>query len=923
MAITTADYDYGERITGNAPASSLSGFVALITSDCVDPTFFDNVENGGGDIRVSLNKNGDNQLPIQVEVCNTTGDILYLWVRFPTYSLLAREVYIFAGNSGQTQPAVTATYGRNNVWQDYLAVNHGRDLVNSTGGNNFTVLGTAPVAISQKHGSGWDFGTGNGLLLSSISAVAKPQFTMESFGGYKNNVLSPSGGDNNCGAVSLAVQNEAGGYDYTLSGYQSDTPFSRLDAVTPRSGTDNKLHANGSNKYQAGGYFALTRNSSSDNILYGFSNSSGAQESGTFNRVPNNPFDLDTFGIGGRADSSETYYKNVTVEARARIGVLSADHLASHASNYIDPASFWTRSGPFNPKGAAFQDTFTSSVDTLLTAHKPSFGTGWTLVSGNNDAWEIRASINEVRTVNSTRTLVTSDNLGSADCWVEAELTELSLSIRFVALRIQDANNFIGWYLGGSGGAGLRLVKCINGNLTNLITAQGVAGEVYRIEAEGSTIRFYRDGVQIGSDITETNFQTETSQGLIGDDSRAFIRFISTFNADVISGGGSISLSLDNIRIPNLLENVAVTPSLASLSLSNIINSVSISSAQLVENTPIILQNLISSVSLEDVTLVQHNNIDSLSISNPNTIRIPSLTEKGILTAININLGSILAQAGINQLSNIALQSVDNRNLLGNPVLISQGSLALSKIKNLNKIDNTTLSQLNILNPSKVIGENNLEGANFVSNSVLTPLRVSSENLVDLAVIASLSLLATSSVKNLAKISMPTLSLSGSINIAELRNRSNISLLDIRSNNPIGINGLGSSSTVGSASLLSDGVIDIDDISNVSVVKSTQVLVKYIINCNSILNQLSLDNSSIRAKDLIVSARIDLQNTVSIPNFSLDFVLVPNKVTNSTNIGVVLFGLIPELTSYLLSFSEESGSTINIIEIKFGEKLDG
>ena len=346
MAVTIANYSYRQKITGDAPASSLSGFVALITADNVNSTFFDNVDNGGGDVRVSINADGTSQLPLQVEVCNTTTDKLYAWVRFPTYSTAAREIYIFAGNSGETQPAVTATYGRNNVWQDYLAVNHGRDLVNSTGGNNFTVLGTAPTAISQKHGAGWNFNAGNGLLLSAISASAEPEFTMESFGGFVDNVIPDSSDQPFFAVVSLAVQASSFGLDYTILPYQSDTPFYRFSVNTPQNNFQNIFSANGSH-YGDGGYFALTRDSDSLYTAYGFDSANTVTGSSTIsvsNTVP-----IDTFGIGGRADTSETYYNNVTVEARARIGVLSANHLASHSSNYIDPANFWTQSTPTNP----------------------------------------------------------------------------------------------------------------------------------------------------------------------------------------------------------------------------------------------------------------------------------------------------------------------------------------------------------------------------------------------------------------------------------------------------------------------------------------------------------------------------------------------------------------------------------------------
>ena len=126
MAITIANYSYRQKITGTAPASILSGFVVLITEANVDSSFFTTVDNGGGDVRVSIDDAGVNQLPLEIVTCNTATSKLIAWVRFPTYSTAARELHVFCGNTGQTQPSVTDTFGRNNVWQDYLAVIHMR-----------------------------------------------------------------------------------------------------------------------------------------------------------------------------------------------------------------------------------------------------------------------------------------------------------------------------------------------------------------------------------------------------------------------------------------------------------------------------------------------------------------------------------------------------------------------------------------------------------------------------------------------------------------------------------------------------------------------------------------------------------------------------------------------------------------------------
>ena len=222
---------------------------------------------------------------------------------------------------------------------------------------------------------------------------------------------------------------------------------------------------------------------------------------------------------------------------------------------------------------AAFEDTFTVSVDTNLVDHTPDIGTAWTLVSGDAGAIVAMEDDNSLSTSVDTKTLVTSDNLGSADCWVEGILSSANVfqsqPNKFLALRIQDADNFIGWILAGTGGAGLRLVRVLNGSTTNLITTQGATGVVYRIEAEGSTLRFYGDGVQIGSDVTETTFQAETKQGVITSSSLSFQRWLNYYAADVIGGTGGGEVTVNSLAQP-FTESISATVTAAQVTETSI-----------------------------------------------------------------------------------------------------------------------------------------------------------------------------------------------------------------------------------------------------------------------------------------------------------------------------------------------------------------
>jgi len=97
MSITVTDYSYRQLITGDSPANTNSGQILRINEDSVDATFFDNVQNGGGDIRVCSDEDGLNQLPLYVLVCDTSTDALELRTLKGSYTTLNRDVYIFCG----------------------------------------------------------------------------------------------------------------------------------------------------------------------------------------------------------------------------------------------------------------------------------------------------------------------------------------------------------------------------------------------------------------------------------------------------------------------------------------------------------------------------------------------------------------------------------------------------------------------------------------------------------------------------------------------------------------------------------------------------------------------------------------------------------------------------------------------------------
>ena len=128
MAFTASNWSWGRILTGESPGSSLSNLFLIITHQTIaalgtaaETAFWNAVDNGGGDLRVSTDTAGSNQLPLHVLICDTSLQELLIVTRLSSYTSGARDVCLFAGNSGQTQPAASASFGSEEVWQDCIA----------------------------------------------------------------------------------------------------------------------------------------------------------------------------------------------------------------------------------------------------------------------------------------------------------------------------------------------------------------------------------------------------------------------------------------------------------------------------------------------------------------------------------------------------------------------------------------------------------------------------------------------------------------------------------------------------------------------------------------------------------------------------------------------------------------------------------
>lgn len=148
------------------------------------------VLNGGGNLRAYTDDTKATQLPIEVVEFVTGGSpSVVVWVKIPTAET-GSTIYFEADEVATTQPAVTATYGRNAVWAGDDVVYHLEDdpsgtapqMIDSTGnGDDLTSTGsmTSGDSVSAVVGNGVNFdGVNDRLENTSYSGGVSSNVTI-------------------------------------------------------------------------------------------------------------------------------------------------------------------------------------------------------------------------------------------------------------------------------------------------------------------------------------------------------------------------------------------------------------------------------------------------------------------------------------------------------------------------------------------------------------------------------------------------------------------------------------------------------------------------------------------------------------------------------------------------------------------------
>ena len=163
--------------TGSALTSSLP--LEMFDADGGHPAKAD-----GGDVRVSMNRSGSNEIPIEIVKFNINNDPslvkgeIHCLVPFISSSV-DTVIYLWWGNSGASLYSAGATFGKNAVWSDYASVYHLGETAGATcfdsaaAANNGTFQGTLPRFDPGLAGSGQSFIKNNSDWIS-VPSISTP-----------------------------------------------------------------------------------------------------------------------------------------------------------------------------------------------------------------------------------------------------------------------------------------------------------------------------------------------------------------------------------------------------------------------------------------------------------------------------------------------------------------------------------------------------------------------------------------------------------------------------------------------------------------------------------------------------------------------------------------------------------------------------
>lgn len=352
MAINPSDWGRRVEITVSGTIPSLTGYVAYISDSNLPSEIWTRALNGGGDLRVCLNSDGTNQLPLGIDTFDTTAQDAVLWTRFPSFAT-GSSVWLFYERAGETQPPVNDQFGRNAVWSDRISrfsLSQASNPLTDSSGNGGDLTASSSVLLNQSGIIGGAIRTTSstdtqvdgtssiqGLMPDStislwvrIEGVTGAGPTMVAQLGTSANGIGISyrNGPDTFSAVSSSTAELRSNFtlaDNSNTWAKIDVTFSQSQVIIYANGAQDVTGAGMTSSPNHNGSISLARNSTSPILGFGTLNESSIDEA-----------ELCSFVKSG--------------------GYISTEH-----ANQSNPLTFWTTGAPEDTSGGA---TYTITLDT-------------------------------------------------------------------------------------------------------------------------------------------------------------------------------------------------------------------------------------------------------------------------------------------------------------------------------------------------------------------------------------------------------------------------------------------------------------------------------------------------------------------------------------------------------------------------------
>jgi len=172
-------------IQSSQVTADLTDFPLLVDLSDMPAGFWSTVADGGGDIRV-FKADGTTELAREVVSCDTAAETGELWVKYEgTLSGSVDTTIQIHADGVSSDYAVTATYGRNNVWTNYEFVSHDGGATDSTGTYAPTASGgVLPGSVGQIGTSTSFDGVGDQYVLPEGALETTGDFTLQLWGNF-------------------------------------------------------------------------------------------------------------------------------------------------------------------------------------------------------------------------------------------------------------------------------------------------------------------------------------------------------------------------------------------------------------------------------------------------------------------------------------------------------------------------------------------------------------------------------------------------------------------------------------------------------------------------------------------------------------------------------------------------------------------